>query len=88
MCIYIHVSVHVFCICDIGTHFMYAEFILLFYLWLLGQRRPTKEVQTNISLNTIQWQVYILSYRYEIFILVLLRRLYLMVFQINRYKNG
>ena len=47
MCICIHVFVHVFYICDICTHFIYADFILLFYLWLLGQTLPNKEVQTN-----------------------------------------
>ena len=47
MCICIHVFVHVFYICDICTHFIYADFILLLYLWLLGQRWPNKEVQTN-----------------------------------------
>ena len=47
MCICIHVYVRVFYICDICTHFIYADFILLFYLWLLGQRWPNKEVQTN-----------------------------------------
>ena len=30
--------VHVFYICDICTHFMCADFTLLFYLWVLGQR--------------------------------------------------
>ena len=31
------------------THLMYADFILLFYLFLLGQRWPNKELQTNTN---------------------------------------
>ena len=52
MIICIHVYVRVVNICDICTQFIYADFILLFYLWLLGQIWPNKEVKTNLSRYT------------------------------------
>ena len=44
-CYYVYMIICMFSMC---AHFMYADFIMFFYLWLLGQRWPNKEVQTNI----------------------------------------
>ena len=62
MCSCIHICMHVFYICDICAHRMYADFILLIYLWLLGQRWLNKEVhkhnnagQSVGSVSSIKW---------------------------------
>ena len=50
MCICIHVFVHVFYICDICTHFIYADFILLFTCGCLVRDDLIKKYkQTNIN---------------------------------------
>ena len=36
----------IICMSFMCAHFMYADFMMFFYLWLLGQRWPNKEVQT------------------------------------------
>ena len=59
VCVYIYICVYVpanacyhvymiICMFSLCAHFMYADFMMFFfYLWLLGQRWPNKEVQTD-----------------------------------------
>ena len=44
-CYRVYMIIYMFSMC---VHFMYADFMIFFHLWLLGQRWPNKEVQTNI----------------------------------------
>ena len=63
VCVYVPANAcyHVYmiiCMFSMCAHFMYADFMIFFYLWLLGQRWPNKEVQTYRDYELIQHKVF------------------------------
>ena len=54
-CVYMIICMSFMC-----AHFMYADFMMFFYLWLLGQRWPNKEVQTYVNPIFSSYTLYIL----------------------------